>query len=187
MLGLGHGNISHAPFFVKRGEIMVYFLICMLSIPNSEGMKNLKVDEDYTSFFKANPSLLSEPGVKVIQTPGETTVISIGYAEIKTKNSVGKLNAEKIATMKARASIVGDRKGIRVYEKKELVENSQVVNENGIENFSSPRHFETFLDNTKGFGYASSDLKDLYLSREQMASLRTSSVMTQDELLHFRK
>jgi hypothetical protein len=60
-------------------------------------------------------------------------------------------------------------------------------NENGIENFSSPRHFETFLDNTKGFGYASSDLKDLYLSREQLASLRTSSVMTQDELLHFRK
>ena len=112
---------------------MVYFLICMLSIPNSEGMKNLKVDEDYTSFFKANPSLLSEPGVKVIQTPGETKVISIGYAEIKTKNLVGKLNAEKIATMKARASIVGDRKGIRVYEKKELVENSQVIKENGIE------------------------------------------------------
>jgi hypothetical protein len=133
VLGKGHGNISHAPFFVKRSEIMVCFLICMLSIPNSEGMKNLKVDEDYTSFFKANPSLLSEPGVKVIQTPGETKVISIGYAEIKTKNSVGKLNAEKIATMKARASIVGDRKGIRVYEKKELVENSQVVKENGIE------------------------------------------------------
>lgn len=46
-----------------------------------------------------------------------------------------------------------------------------------------PYLFSSGLDNTKPFGYASSDLKQMYLSREQLESRKISPVITQDKLL----
>jgi hypothetical protein len=48
---------------------------------------------------------------------------------------------------------------------------------------TSPYLFDSFLDNSKPFGYASSDLKNLYLSREQLNSRKISPVITQEEIL----
>jgi hypothetical protein len=46
-----------------------------------------------------------------------------------------------------------------------------------------PYLFKSSLDNTRPFGYASSDLKQMYLSREQLESRKISPVITQDKLL----
>jgi hypothetical protein len=47
----------------------------------------------------------------------------------------------------------------------------------------TPFLYESNLDNAKPFGYASSDLKQLYLSREQLEARQISPVITQDKLL----
>lgn len=47
----------------------------------------------------------------------------------------------------------------------------------------TPHQFTSAMDNSKPFGYSSGDLKDVYLSREQLESRKISPVVTQDKLL----
>lgn len=54
-----------------------------------------------------------------------------------------------------------------------------ILNKSG----SVPYTFTSSTDNSKPFGYSSSDLKDLYLSREQLNSSKISPVITQEELI----
>jgi hypothetical protein len=49
--------------------------------------------------------------------------------------------------------------------------------------YTSPYNYETVLDKTKPFGYQTSDLKELYLSREQLNARKIAPVITQEELL----
>jgi len=53
-----------------------------------------------------------------------------------------------------------------------------VTNMNGV-----PYNFTSILDNSKPFGYQTSDLKEMYLSREQLDSRKISPVITQDQLI----
>ena len=46
-----------------------------------------------------------------------------------------------------------------------------------------PYQYTSVLDETRPIGYASSDLKQLYLSREQLEARKISPVITQEELL----
>lgn len=48
---------------------------------------------------------------------------------------------------------------------------------------NKPYTFNSVLDNTKPLGYMSSDLKDTYLTREQLNSRKISPVITQEHLL----
>lgn len=48
---------------------------------------------------------------------------------------------------------------------------------------TTPYMFNSFLDNSKPFGYADSDLKNLYLSREQLNARKISPVITQEEII----
>jgi hypothetical protein len=47
----------------------------------------------------------------------------------------------------------------------------------------TPYVFNSVLDNTKPIGYSTSDLKDTYLTREQLNSRKISPVITQEQLL----
>jgi hypothetical protein len=51
---------------------------------------------------------------------------------------------------------------------------------------NKPYTFNSVLDNTKPLGYMSSDLKDSYLTREQLNSRKISPVITQEQLLKMR-
>jgi hypothetical protein len=58
-----------------------------------------------------------------------------------------------------------------------------------MENFTPRPESQKYLykscsDNTKPFGYESSDLKNLYLSRQSLQSRLTAPIMTQSEMLH---
>ena len=48
---------------------------------------------------------------------------------------------------------------------------------------SGPFSFKSFLDDSKPVGYKTSDLKNLYLSREQLNSRKVSPAITQEQLL----
>jgi hypothetical protein len=48
---------------------------------------------------------------------------------------------------------------------------------------SSPYLYSSVLDETKPFGHSTSDLKTLYLTREQLEARNISPVITQDKLL----
>jgi hypothetical protein len=58
------------------------------------------------------------------------------------------------------------------------MQSCNVSNMNG-----TPYNFSSILDNTKPFGYQTSDLKELYLSREQLDSRKISPVITQEQLV----
>jgi hypothetical protein len=47
----------------------------------------------------------------------------------------------------------------------------------------TPYKYNSVLDNTTPLGYVSSDLKDTYLTREQLNSRKISPVITQEQLL----
>ena len=48
---------------------------------------------------------------------------------------------------------------------------------------SAPYMYSSYMDGAKPQGYANSDLKDMYLSREQLNSRRVAPTLTQDQLL----
>jgi hypothetical protein len=47
---------------------------------------------------------------------------------------------------------------------------------------SVPYYYKSYLDNTQTFGYQSSDLKQLYLSAEQLNARKMAPVITQNHL-----
>lgn len=47
---------------------------------------------------------------------------------------------------------------------------------------TTPYQYSSYLDNTNPVGYANSDLKDLYISREQLNVRKFSPSITQDQL-----
>lgn len=48
---------------------------------------------------------------------------------------------------------------------------------------TAPFTAKSFLDNSKPFGYVSSDLKEIYLTREQLEARKISPVITQEEIV----
>ena len=58
------------------------------------------------------------------------------------------------------------------------------IQSNIVDGFlTKPYNYTSVLDNTKPFGHSSSDLKDIYLSREQLESRKFSPAITQYDLL----
>jgi hypothetical protein len=51
---------------------------------------------------------------------------------------------------------------------------------------NKPYSFNSVLDSTKPIGYSTSDLKDTYLTREQLNSRKISPVITQEQLLKMK-
>jgi hypothetical protein len=78
-------------------------------------------------------------------------------------------NAKKIMRTNFRES-ANDVGYIKIDEKQET--------QNG-----GPFSFKSFLDDSKPFGYQNSDLKSLYLSREQLNSRKVAPAITQEQLL----
>jgi hypothetical protein len=59
------------------------------------------------------------------------------------------------------------------------IQSNAVSNMNGI-----PHNFSSILDQSKPFGYQTSDLKEMYLSREQLDARKISPVITQADLIN---
>ena len=54
-------------------------------------------------------------------------------------------------------------------------------------NTTNPFLYKSYLDNSKPFGYETSDLKETYLSREQLNSRKVAPAITQEQLLATRQ
>jgi hypothetical protein len=81
------------------------------------GITDLVLEPAYAPLLKGNPLLMEIPGAKVIKTETGFVLIGVGSAVIQTKSSKDRIAAEKIATIKARAALVGERDGILVFQK----------------------------------------------------------------------
>jgi len=57
------------------------------------------------------------------------------------------------------------------------------IQSNKVSGIQTPYMFDSMVDKTKPVGYEQSDLKDLYLTREQLEARRIAPVITQAELL----
>jgi len=51
----------------------------------------------------------------------------------------------------------------------------------------NPYLYESFMDNSKPFGSTNSDLKETYLSREQLQARKITPSITQEELLNYKR
>lgn len=51
---------------------------------------------------------------------------------------------------------------------------------------NKPYKYESIMDDKEVFGVETTDLKDLYLSREQLESRKMAPTITQEQLLYFR-
>ena len=51
----------------------------------------------------------------------------------------------------------------------------------------NPYLYESFMDNSKPFGSTNSDLKETYLSREQLQARKIAPSITQEELLNYKR
>jgi hypothetical protein len=49
--------------------------------------------------------------------------------------------------------------------------------------YRPPYTYKSYLDNTEVFGYENSDLKELYISKEELNARKFSPAITQDELI----
>lgn len=52
---------------------------------------------------------------------------------------------------------------------------------------NSPHSYASVYDNAKPFGYQDSDLKQQYLTREQLDSRKVAPVLTQEQLLNYKQ
>lgn len=57
------------------------------------------------------------------------------------------------------------------------------IQSNIVSQKNAPHKFSSLLDNAQPFGYATSDLKETYLTREQLYSRKISPVITQENLI----
>jgi hypothetical protein len=57
------------------------------------------------------------------------------------------------------------------------------IQSNVVSNIGTPFSFSSIIDDKRPVGYEQSDLKDLYLSREQLDARKIAPMITQDELL----
>lgn len=87
----------------------------------------LAIEPEHERWLKASPLLLETPGAKIIKTDSGFVLIGVGSSVITGKGSTHRLAAEKIAATKARAAIVGQKDGIRVYEKTRLDEETKIT------------------------------------------------------------
>ena len=89
--------------------------------------------------------------------------------------------------------------------RKYLIENSQKIaeynkkeSENDIgyymrhddltqKSANAPYTYKSFVDESKPIGYESSDLKEMYLSREQLNARMVAPTITQEELIEYNK
>ena len=81
------------------------------------GITDLVLQPAHAPLLKANPLLMEIPGAKVIKTETGFVLIGVGSAIIQGNTSKDRIAAEKIATIKARATLVGERDGILVFQK----------------------------------------------------------------------
>lgn len=87
------------------------------------------------------------------------------YRKYLTRNAVDIMNTNYSES----ANDVG-------YIKREFDTNTDVKN-------TTPYLYKSVLDNTKPLGYQTSDLKEMYLSREKLESRKVAPAVTQAELL----
>ena len=97
------------------------------------GITDVVLEPAHAPLLKAHPLLMEIPGAKVIKTETGFVLIGVGSAVIQGKASKDCINAEKIATTKARAALVGERDGIRVFQKTTVNEKTTITLADGKE------------------------------------------------------
>jgi len=104
------------------------FLCCLQT-----GIADPVIEPEHAPLLKAHPLLMESPGAKVIKTEKGFVLIGVGSAVILGQGSRHRIDAEKIATSKARAALVGERDGIRVFQKTTANEKTTITLAEGME------------------------------------------------------
>jgi len=126
----------------------VLYILCLVLFQENPEFKNIRIEPEYSKLLLANPLLMETPGAKIIETPKGFVLFGVGSTVLKDKSSGEKLRAEKVATIKARAALLGEQKGIQVFEKKTSVEEDTILNEKGEEKGTSVSQYTQINEET---------------------------------------
>ena len=141
-------------------------LICLAFFQDNLEFKNIRIDEEYSKLLRSNPLLMETAGAKVIQTEKGFILVGVGSTVLKDKSATEKLRAEKVAAIKARAALVGEQKGIQVFEKKTNVEEDTVLNEKGEEKGTSVSQYTQINEETISGAVKGTDIIGRWLSAD---------------------
>jgi hypothetical protein len=144
---------------------MILFL-SLAFFQDSPEFKNIRIEPEYSNLFRANPLLMETPGAKIIETPKGFVLVGVGSTVLKDKSASEKLRVEKVAAMKARAALVGEQKGIQVFEKKTNIEEDTVLNEKGKEKGTSVSQYTQINEETICGAVKGTDIVGRWLSAD---------------------
>lgn len=92
------------------------------------------VSENFKPYLFSNPMLMETAGAKIIRlSNGQSLIISVEFVELGDNFKASILEAKNKCEIKARANILGQTKGYKIYRTETLEEKTEIRLDNSIE------------------------------------------------------
>jgi hypothetical protein len=102
--------------------------------PEVPKFSEVSVSENFKPYLFSNPLLMETAGAKIIRlSNGQSLIISVEFVELGDNFKASILEAKKKCEIKARANILGQTKGYKIYRTETLEEKTEIRLDNSIE------------------------------------------------------
>ena len=111
-------------------------MLCLNSGYTPELLKfsEVSVSENFKPYLFSNPMLMETAGAKIIRlSKGQSLIISVEFVELGDMFKASILEAKNKCEIKARANILGQTKGYKIYRTETLEEKTEIRLDNSIE------------------------------------------------------
>lgn len=102
--------------------------------PEVPKFSEVSVSENFKPYLFSNPLLMGTAGAKIIRlSNGQSLIISVEFVELGDNFKASILEAKNKCEIKARANILGQTKGYKIYRTETLEEKTEIRLDNSIE------------------------------------------------------
>ncbi len=102
--------------------------------PEVPKFSEVSVSENFKPYLFSNPLLMETAGAKIIRlSNGQSLIISVEFVELGDNFKASILEAKNKCEIKARANILGQTKGYKIYRTETLEEKTEIRLDNSIE------------------------------------------------------
>lgn len=102
--------------------------------PEVHKFSEVSVSENFKPYLFSNPLLMETAGAKIIRlSNGQSLIISVEFVELGDNFKASILEVKNKCEIKARANILGQTKGYKIYRTETLEEKTEIRLDNSIE------------------------------------------------------
>jgi hypothetical protein len=95
---------------------------------DNKKFSEIEIEQSFAKYLLSNPLLMEVTGTKIIRLPNKNQVIlAVASTILKDGSPKDRLRAEKVCKIKALASVVAEKEGIRVFHVEQVKEKTVVV------------------------------------------------------------